>query len=164
MTERGFVWLTHSDARPHFTVQSARQNWLVTRPCKLQSCYFLLWIALSVFTEIRCREIFQSPFPIFIIEKLNVQNRWMIKKKTIFYVKFFSCVLCFCPNFCHFVCFLCFLRIIHLSKARDDTTVWLDFCLVKQGAISPHEVYQQGNFYKKFRLCLVGCPSESGKS
>ena len=53
------------------------------------------------------------------------------------------------------IIFGCFWR-IHLSKTCDESTVWLEFCVVRQGTFDPHRDYEQVNFYKKSSLYFIG--------
>ena len=61
------------------------------------------------------------------------------------------------------IIFGCFWR-IQLSKTRDESTVWVGFCVVQQDTFYPHQDFEQVSFYKKSRLHIIGIALRDKKS
>ena len=118
-------------------------------------------------------------------EQLSLQNRWLIKKVILFYVKQFLKTtikrghlgpvwdkpapdrwLCFCPNFLSFYwSSLDAFGEFFFQKLMAKQLFGLEFWAVRQDTFHPHQDFEQVNFYKKKRvfISLVG-PSKTGES
>ena len=118
----GFARVTHSDTRPHITVQSVKKNCLITGQCGIECCRICNVKCIVTIYENKSFETIQFFSPRFVIEILSVQGRWLIKMIILIQVKMsyrqqsrekivglfgtnlfqlFNCVLV--PTFCDFV-------------------------------------------------------------
>ena len=108
-------------------------------------------------------------------EKLSWQNRCLIKKITLIYVKLYSTTtiqkgnlgpvwdkpvpdrwLCFCPNFLSFRWSpLAAFEKFTFQKNVTKQPFGLEFCAVWQDTFDPHQDYEQVNFHKKSSLYLI---------
>ena len=82
MAKCGFAQISHSDARPFFIVQSARQKGFVSGQCSIWSCKFCLMTCFVSVYAIESIKLIQFFFELHFWVKKRIS--WMIGEKKIF--------------------------------------------------------------------------------
>ena len=176
MEKCGLARVTHSNTRPHFTVQSAKQKFLVTEQASNWKCNFVFWNVMSLSTKINIIKRFNLFHEIFHWE--NERTRQMVDQEDKFILsekvcennnqerKSWPCLGQICSRclilFSHFFVILLviidwlFFWRIRLSSFWDESTVWVKILFSAAGYIFLTKTMNKLISTKNLRLFIVG--------